>query len=178
MENKPKKRCGRLVAGWLGALLLGTVAAACSSGTPPPQVASLSGHGATSASTPTLTESQSDQSVVNFARCLRAHGLNEPDPTQRPGHSGLTVVIPPASPANRPALAACNHFIAKLMAGKEAGASQELSHWLPSLVRYAPCMRIHDIADARSRAAGPAQPRQRPRHHERLRPLLPAVPLG
>jgi len=55
------------------------------------------------------------------------------------------VQIPPASPANRSALAACDHFIAKIEATKEAGASKQLSRWLPSLVRYAACMRSHDI---------------------------------
>ena len=95
---------------------------------------------------PTLTTSQTDQSFVAYARCLRAHGLAEPDPRQRPGHSGLSVEIPPPSPANRPALAACDHLIAKEVSAKEAGGRAELARWLPSLVRYATCMRSHDVS--------------------------------
>ncbi len=146
METPVRRRCGHLAAAGLCVLLLGAAASACSSGPPPRPVASLPGHGGASATAPTLTESQSDQSFVAFAWCLRAHGLDEPDPRQRPGHTGLSVQIPPSSPANRPALTACDHLIAKDMAAKEAGARTELARWLPSLVRYATCMRSHDVA--------------------------------
>jgi hypothetical protein len=82
---------------------------------------------------------------VHFAHCLRAHGVNEPDPFTRPGHNGLTFEMPPDTAANHAAIAACEHFIAKLVAAKQAGASAQLAHWLPSLVRYASCMRAHDV---------------------------------
>jgi hypothetical protein len=72
--------------------------------------------------------------------------VREPDPTHRAGHSGLTLDIPAPSPGNRAALAACNHFIAKLVAAKEAEGRAELAQWLPALTRYAQCMRAHDIA--------------------------------
>ncbi|MBV8463633.1 MAG: hypothetical protein JO368_10090 [Acidimicrobiales bacterium] len=88
---------------------------------------------------------QADLDFVHFAHCLRAHGVAEPDPFHRPGHTGLSVEMPPASPATNAALAACNHFIARIASAKEAGASSELSQWLPQLVRYAQCMRGHDI---------------------------------
>ena len=74
-----------------------------------------------------------------------AHGINEPDPTTHTGHAGLSLDIPADTPANQPALSACNHFIAKFVAAKEAGANRQLARWLPSLVRYASCMRSHDI---------------------------------
>jgi len=35
--------------------------------------------------------------------------------------------------------------VAKIFAAKQAGANRELARWLPSLVRYAQCMRSHDI---------------------------------
>jgi hypothetical protein len=134
----------RRLAGAIGVLLLGTVAAACSSGTAPRQVASLSGHGTANNTTSNMTVGQSNRDVVNFARCLRAHGVSEADPAPRPGHA-VAVQIPAPTPANRAALAACNHFIAKDVAAKMAHASQQLAQWLPSLVRYAACMRRHDI---------------------------------
>jgi hypothetical protein len=91
------------------------------------------------------SEAQFDQDAVNYTRCLRAHGVNEPDPFTRPGHTGLSFEVPADTAANRPAIAACAHFISKIVAAKQAGASQELSRWLPSLVRYAACMRSHDV---------------------------------
>jgi hypothetical protein len=134
-----------VVALLIGAL--GAVASACSSGTSGRSVASLPGHAAshTAAATVMPSEAQFDQDAVNYARCLRAHGVNEPDPAPRPGHSGLSFEVPQATAANRAALHACNHFVAKIYAAKQAGAQHQLTQWLPSLVRYASCMRAHDI---------------------------------
>jgi hypothetical protein len=127
-----------------GASLL---AAACSSGPAPPGVASLSGQTTTSAAPSSSGEAaaESDAELLQYTQCLRAHGVHERDPFHNPGHSGLTVDIPPPTAANAPAIAACKHFIAKLLAVKKAGASVELAHWLPKLTQYAQCMRAHDI---------------------------------
>jgi hypothetical protein len=108
-------------------------------------VASLPGHGSTTDSSNQLTTSQIDQNDVSYARCLRSHGVDEPDPVQRPGYTGLTVQIPQRNAANASALDACNHFIAPLMAAKQAHARSQLASWLPALTRYAECMRSHDI---------------------------------
>jgi hypothetical protein len=127
----------------------GALAAACSSSPSGRTVASLPGTpssaGAQSASA--SSTGSYDQDIVNYTHCLRAHGVNEPDPVNEThnGRTGLSFVAPPANAANSPALAACNHFIANLMGAKEAGASHELARWLPSLVRYASCMRSHDV---------------------------------
>ena len=127
--------------------VVAVVAAACSSGSSGPPVASVSGHtGAAGAGAATgFTSSEADQDFVNFARCLRVHGVDAPDPVHRPGHTGLSLEVPPETAANRAAFAVCNHFIAKIVAAKMAGARRELAQWLPSLVRYAACMRSHDI---------------------------------
>lgn len=125
-------------------LALSTVAAACSSPSSTPGVAHLSGAGGTVTST-TLSTSQADQDFVDFARCLRSHGVNEPDPIHRPGHVGLSIEVPPAGPSTNAALAACNHFIAPIVQMKQAHAQQQLASWLPALTRYAQCMRSHDI---------------------------------
>jgi hypothetical protein len=127
----------------------GATLGACSSSPPGRQVASLRGQSSSAggaSSTPGASVDQSNRDFVHYTQCLRARGVNEPDPRQLPGHSGLSFQMPADTPANRPALALCNHFIAKEMAAKEAGASRELASWLPSLVRYASCMRNHDIA--------------------------------
>jgi hypothetical protein len=125
---------------------IAAVLSACASGSPGQSVASLPGHTtATAAASGTLSQSQSDQDIVDFTHCLRARGVNEPDPFTRPGHSGLTFAMPPDTASNHSAIGACEHFISKIVAAKQAGASQELARWLPSLVRYAACMRAHDV---------------------------------
>jgi hypothetical protein len=151
MDWNTKRRAstrGRRAVG--GLLLVGASAllSACSSGPPAPAVASLGGQsagGSTASQAGSFTVAQSDRDMVLFAQCLRAHGINEADPRHRPGHSGLSIDIPGPSAVNTPALAACNHFIAKDIAAKEAGARTQLAHWLPALTHYAQCMRSHDI---------------------------------
>jgi hypothetical protein len=147
VSTRDSRRAPRFaLAGFLVGVL-GTAAAACSSGAPPRQVASLPGHTGTTVALGSASSSlsQENQAFVDYARCLRSHGVNEPDPAPRPGHVGLSVQVPSPTAVNRGALAACNHFMAKTIATKEAGASRELALWLPSLLRYAACMRSHDI---------------------------------
>ena len=123
--------------------LLGALISAC--GSPPePSVANLSGHGSASVST-TPSATANDQQLLHFTRCLRAHGVHEPDPYQRPGHSGLSIQLPPPGPAADRADAACGYLIRDLKESKQAGAQREISAWMPGLLRYATCMRAHDI---------------------------------
>ena len=137
-------------AGPAGAALLvavaGLLAAACSSPSTTGSVASLPGHGPATQTTAALTVAQSDQDMVHFTRCLRSHGVAEPDPFHRPGHSGLSVEIPTPGPTTNAALSACNHFLAPIAQMKQAHARQQLSAWLPALTHYAECMRAHDVA--------------------------------
>jgi hypothetical protein len=130
-------------------MTFGGLAASCSSSPSGRTVASLPGTPSTvgAGSASASSNGSYDQDIVNYAHCLRAHGVNEPDPVNEThnGRTGLSFVMPPENAADNPALAACNHFIAKLVAAKAAGASHELARWLPSLVRYASCMRSHDI---------------------------------
>jgi hypothetical protein len=126
---------------------LGTAATACSAGSSP-GVASLPGSSAHARTTAAGGSGDSyDRDIVGYTHCLRAHGLSEPDPREEThnGKTGLSFVLPPSSAGDQGALSACNHFIAGLVAAKQAGAQRELASWLPSLVRYATCMRSHDI---------------------------------
>jgi hypothetical protein len=135
--------CIRLAA--FGVLVAcGGLAASCSSGSPHSSVASLGGANASQASGQARSD-DGDQNELDFARCLRSHGVAEPDPFHRAGHAGLSIQIPASSPANRNALTACNHYLAPLIQKKEAGANQQLARWLPQLTHYAECMRRHDI---------------------------------
>jgi hypothetical protein len=110
-------------------------------------VASLAGHGGTPAAAAQMPSvAQSDQDFVNFARCMRAHGVQMRDPFHRPGHSGLSIEMPTRDAATSAAYGVCTHFISKIIAAKQAaGASQAVAD-MPALIRYAQCMRSHDIS--------------------------------
>jgi len=137
----------RLAVGGSLVIVASALLSACSSGPPARPVASLAGHaGSTNASqSATISVAQSDADMVHFAQCLRAHGVNERDPFHRAGHQGLTVDIPAQTASTAPALTACNHWLSKEFAAKQAGGRAELARWLPALTHYAECMRSHDI---------------------------------
>jgi hypothetical protein len=151
MKRNPRGRGlsrARLAVGGSLVVVASALLAACSSGPAAPPVASLQGHGGRSGSSSqsgVTSVAQSDRDMVHYAQCLRAHGVNEPDPSHRPGHQGLTVNIPAQTPGTAAAIGVCNHFLAKEFATKNAGRQAELARWLPALTHYAQCMRGHDI---------------------------------
>jgi hypothetical protein len=145
---------------WLALALLVTVtaalSAACSSGSGAQAgpgsspVASLSGHGGSTTGAPQMPSlAQGDQDFVDFTRCMRAHGVRMPDPVHLPGHAGLSIDMGSATQgaATSAAYGACVHFIAKILAAKQAGGpgGQTVAD-LPALTRWAQCMRDHDIS--------------------------------
>jgi hypothetical protein len=145
-QRRRRRRIGGATAA-LGLAVLALGGAACSSGAPTASVASLPGHTATTSGTGSAVVGQAsgDQQMVDYARCLRQHGVAEPDPVHIPGHNGLSIEIPAPGPRTRPAMNACQHFIAKLIAQKEAGAASQTAPHLHALTDYAQCMRAHDI---------------------------------
>ena len=154
--------------------------AACSSDSPGRSVASLPGHGpaageASASASP--SQAQSDRDIVNFTRCLRAHGVNEPDPSTRPGHSGLSFELPPNTAANHPAVVACDHFVSKIFAAKQAGAEPRAGALAPRRSSGTPraCAPRHRRCSIPG-PQGQLNLGQRPGDHERLRSLLAAVP--
>ncbi|HEV2362190.1 MAG TPA: hypothetical protein VGS21_10850 [Acidimicrobiales bacterium] len=132
--------------GTIAVVAVALVLGGCSSSGSGNSVASLPGQGNGGHTTAQLTQAQSDQDMVEFTRCLRSHGVDEPDPAHVPGHSGLSVQIPQPGPGTNAALAACNHFLAPINQMKQAGANAQLAAELPALTRYAQCMRAHDIS--------------------------------
>jgi hypothetical protein len=129
------------------------LSAACSSGSGAQAgpgnspVASLAGHGTSAAGAPQMPNAaQADQDFVNFARCMRAHGVQMRDPFHIPGHSGLSIDMPTRDAATSAAYGVCTHFITKIIAAKQAGAASQAVADLPALTRYARCMRDHDIS--------------------------------
>ena len=137
--------------GWDGAAALAVtavLAVACSSPGSGPQVASLGGHQGSGAAQDPLTTAQGDRDKVNFARCMRAHGVAMPDPVHQPGHTGLTLQFPSATPGPgmQAANAACRHFIGPIIQAKQAGAAAAMSPArLARLTDYSRCMRARDI---------------------------------
>ena len=130
-------------AALFAAVLLAT---ACSSSAAGPQVASLGGHHRGAAGPSRLTGAQSDQDMLDYARCMRAHGVNMPDPVHIPGHPGLSLVTSSTPPPSRAATAACTHFLQPIIQAKDAGAAAAMSPArLAALTSYAQCMRAHDI---------------------------------
>ena len=156
MGKQPRRPpvSGRSVAGGVTLAVVALVSAACSAPAATRTVASLPGHGSGPAPAGQLTAAKSDQDMVDFTHCLRSHGVAEPDPVHRPGHTGLSVVIPTPGPATNAALAACNHFMEPIAQMKQAHANQQLASWLPALTHYAECMRSHDIGMLDPNAGG------------------------
>jgi hypothetical protein len=126
-----------------GVVAAGVLAAGCSSGPPAPSVASLPGHQAAPVAAGQLTQAQSDRDMVSFARCMRAQGVNVPDPVHRPGHAGLSIELPTAPAPS--ALHVCNHFLQPIISMKQAGQAAQAAPRLRALANYARCMRAHDI---------------------------------
>jgi hypothetical protein len=109
-------------------------------------VASLPGHpgGAAPAASP-LTVAGSDQDMISFTRCMRAHHVSMPEPFHRPGHQGLSIELPPQDAATQVAYRECTHFIQPIISMKQAGQAAQVARQLPALTRYAHCMRGHNI---------------------------------
>src|SRR5258708_22210313 len=109
-------------------------------------VASLAGHGGTPAAAAQIPSvAQSDQDFVNFARCMRAHGVQIRDPFHISGHSGLSIEMPTRDAATSAAYGACNHFIAKIIQAKTSGAASQAVADLPALTPWAQCMPDHHL---------------------------------
>jgi len=120
--------------------------AACSSSPSAPQVAHLPGQGGQATTAGQQTGAQMDRDMINFAHCMRAHGVQVPDPFHRAGHSGLSIELPAQTAANRPAFSACMHFLQPIIQMKNAHAAAVAGPMMQQLTQYARCMRSHDIS--------------------------------
>ena len=137
-----------------GLALIAVLSAACSSPPPSRSIASLpSSGGSTTTTPPTLSKAQQialdDQHMVDFARCMRSHGVNQSDPVPDPipGHAGLTMQVPSRTAANGAAFDACIHFLQTSGAGNGGSGGPAISAaQLAARTNYARCMRSHDIA--------------------------------
>jgi hypothetical protein len=126
-----------------GALLVGALlAAGCSSG---PTTSGASGGGIADNAVTDPLVLQGDRDLANFARCMRASGVQMSDPYHQPGHIGLTVDTPPHDATTARAYVRCGHYMQALIQIKETRTGALASSRLVALTRYAECMRSHDI---------------------------------
>ena len=141
-----KRRAG-LVASSATLLAVSVLAGACTSPSPTASLASLPGQRHQTHTTGPPSAAQSDQAFVSFAHCMRSHGVAMSDPSHRPGHSGLSIDLPPRDSATDAGWSACDHFIANIEQAKGSGAKAQVSAAdLAAFTHYAQCMRGHDIS--------------------------------
>src|SRR5579863_5902023 len=142
-DQKSRSRKAVFLTALVAFALAGFVASACSSESTP-TVASIPGQ--TTTTQATGSSSTGDQGMVDFARCMRAHGVQMSDPVHLPGHTGLSFSdLPPPNTATQSAYGACDHFIQGLVEAKSAAAMAQAAPHLQALTNYAQCMRNHDI---------------------------------
>jgi hypothetical protein len=143
---RPPRRCWRpWLAVLVGVLALALGVAACGGGGKPSGVASLGG--ADKATATTRAGGGDDrQAVLNYARCMRQHGIDLPDPTfdangrvtqgltSGPGHKR------PSDPTFKAAQQACQHYLPN--GGQPPTVSPQRQQ---RLVQFARCVRQHGI---------------------------------
>jgi hypothetical protein len=129
--------------------LTAVLLAGCSSGGHPAAVASLAGTSGPSGTTARhgpLTQAQRNALAVDFARCMRSHGVDMPDP-QPTGRGGLSM----DGPVNqnqavlRPAQQACEPLIQPIVNEKMASANSPEN--LARLLQFVRCIRQHGVPD-------------------------------
>ncbi|MBO0868504.1 MAG: hypothetical protein J2P15_08055 [Micromonosporaceae bacterium] len=123
-------------------LVAGGALVGCGSGSKGPGVASANGAGPSATARPTPTTSQDrQQQMVDYARCMRAHGVDVPDPD--PGGGGAVKIQVPQGTSQekmRAAQEACKQYL------PNGGAPPSLSpEQLAAAQKFAQCMREHGI---------------------------------
>jgi hypothetical protein len=126
-----------------------TAVAAC--GAASPGNSSRSGSSGSDSNQP-----QPQQAGLNFARCMRSHGVSSfPDPT--PSGGGFNVNVPginPSSPAFKAAQTACQ----RLAPVKRPPSTPPTAQGYARLLRWARCMRTHGIPDLPDPRPNPPPP--------------------
>ena len=166
---RPLRRRWPRLAGLAGALLLTLLVSACAGGQRPNGVASLSGSAKPTATTTTAAGgSDPRQAALQFARCMREHGIDMPDPKFN-GNGGISITVhaggagpKPDDPKFKAAEQACQQFMPKGGQARRPNPQQ-----LQRALQFARCMRQHgvDVPDPgadggiRIRGAGPDDPR-------------------
>jgi hypothetical protein len=80
---------------------------------------------------------------LHFTRCMRAHGVNEPDPS---ANTRKSIEIPAHDPATRAAYTACGHYLQPLIELKMSHVPAVSPAERLQLIHYAECMRQHGVS--------------------------------
>jgi hypothetical protein len=136
---RPPRR--RWWPGLAGALALALGVVACSGGDKPSGVASLSGAGSATGTTSAGGSQDDRQAALNWARCMRQHGIDLPDPQFTA--AGIAQQLPDREVRNsakfKAAEQACKQYLSN--GGQAPPSAQERQQALA----FARCMRQHGI---------------------------------
>jgi hypothetical protein len=132
----------------LAVLGLGLALAACGGSPDGDRVASLSGDGATGTTNSTAKDADKDpqQAALDFARCMREHGVNMPDP-EVDDQGRIRVRIGAGGGGERPdpkKLEAAQQACGSLMGGGDGDRQLDPAE-RDAMVAFARCMREHGI---------------------------------
>jgi hypothetical protein len=132
----------------LAVLGLGLALAACGGSPDGDRVASLSGDGATGTTNGAAKDADKDpqQAALDFARCMREHGVNMPDP-EVDDQGRIRVRIGAGGGGERPdpkKLEAAQQACGSLMGGGDGDRQLDPAE-RDAMVAFARCMREHGI---------------------------------
>lgn len=135
--HRPRTRLFLFAAG----LAVIALAAACSSGSDSPGIASL---GSASRSTSAADSASTQGNALKYAQCMRAHGVPKfPDPGpngQLQMKVGPGTGIDPNSPTFQAAQRACQKY-------RPAPSAEQQQQAYQALLKFSACMRSHGIGD-------------------------------
>jgi len=129
-----------------------TVLAACGGGsTPSAQVASIAAidGGTTTTTTGTTTEADAQQAALDFAKCMREHGIDMPDPQFDGDGGGTFTAGAEGAPADKSKLdaaqQACQSYLDKVKSSSPPPDPAKVEEEKQRMLDFAQCMRDHGI---------------------------------
>jgi hypothetical protein len=147
-RETPERRRPPHLAALVGALALTLAVAACGGGAKAGGVASLNGSRNPTTTTTTTNDRQDPrQAALDFAKCMREHGINVPDPEITGSNGNLTVKnkLPVGVNRKDPRLKAAQEACKKYMPnGGQPPKPNPQQH--QQALQFAKCMREHGIS--------------------------------
>jgi hypothetical protein len=122
-------------------LALAMLLVACSAGAAAPSVASLDDP-ADGASPSPSASIDPEQARLDFARCMREHGIDMPDPGSGPARRGMTRLGTSDAEKMQAAMEACREQFEGVMGEGPQELTQEQRD---AMLAFAQCMREHGI---------------------------------
>ena len=143
---------------WLGGLgglgvVAVTVLGACGGSSPSAQVASLAGSqstgGTTTTTAGTTSEADAQQAMLDFAQCMREHGIDMPDPQFGDNGNASFSVGSEGTPADKTKLddaqKACQSYLDKVKSNAPPMDPAKVEAEKQRMLDFAQCMRDHGI---------------------------------